>query len=98
MFKNFRKALFNISIILVIVATAGMVVVNYMVDSLSNGWYIQQRNLGFLFSLFVLMYLIFYTLLVVTAFIKFSAKRKICTASNFKIIVLSWILFYPFSD
>jgi hypothetical protein len=42
MFKSFRQALFNISIILVIVATAGMWVVDYLVDEISNGWYIQN--------------------------------------------------------
>lgn len=98
MFKSFRRAMFNISIILVIVATAGMFVVNYLVDKLSNGWYISSQNLTFLFSLFVLMYLIFYTLLVISAFLKYTAKRKLCTASNFKILILSYLLFYPLSD
>lgn len=98
MFKGFRKALFNLSLILVIVAAAGMIIVNYLVDSMSNGWYIHNQNLGFLFSIFVLMYLIFYTLLCITAFLKYNVKRKLCTASNFKILILSYLLYYPLGD
>jgi len=44
------------------------------------------------------MYLFFYTLLVVTAFLKYSTKRKLCTATNLKIFILSYCLFYPLSD
>ena len=40
MFKGFRKALFNISIILVLVATAGMYAINLIVSKLSRGWYL----------------------------------------------------------
>ena len=29
---------------------------------------------------------------------KYSVKQKLCTATNFKIFVLSWLLFYPLSD
>lgn len=44
------------------------------------------------------MFLIFYTILVITAFTKYSVKKKLCSATNFKIFVLSWCLFYPLSD
>ena len=74
MFKGFRKALFNISIILVLVATAGMYAINLIVSKLSRGWYLGHQNLGYLFSLFVLMFLIFYTLLVISALTKYSVK------------------------
>mgnify|MGYP000011392273 CR=1 FL=1 len=54
--------------------------------------------MGFLFSIFVLMYLCFYTILVITAFLKFSVKKKLCTFTNFKIYILSYFLLYPLQN
>ena len=54
--------------------------------------------MGFLFSIFVLMYLCFYTILVITAFLKFTVKKKLCTFTNFKIYILSYFLLYPLQN
>ena len=57
-----------------------------------------QKSLGFLFSIFVMMYIVFYVALVFAAFMKYSVKKKLCTWTNTKILVVSYVLFYPLSD
>jgi hypothetical protein len=44
------------------------------------------------------MYLFFYTALFSTAMIKFSIKRKLCTYTNLKIIMVSVLVVIPLSS
>ena len=97
MFKDCRKKIFNLSIVLVMVATVGMVATLYINESVSKGWFLADGHIKFLFTLFVLMFLIFYILLVIHAILKQSIKKTVCRATNFKILILSVVLFYPLS-
>jgi len=100
MLKGLRKTIYNVGLILVIVSTGAMYAINVIVSKLDNGWYLQNQNLGFLFSLFVLLYLIAYTSMVLLAGFKYNhdEKKRLCTETNFKLVVLSMLLFYPLSD
>lgn len=98
MLKDLRSCVFNVSLAMVIVATIGMVTVNIGMNTASDGFYLAQSKLRFLYLIFILMFLVFYTTLVVFALTKYSLKRKMCTFTNIKIIVLSIVLLYPLSD
>ena len=89
------KPLFNLSNILVVVAIGGMVAIHYLKETLGNGWYLKSDNVGFLFTLFFLMFIIFYVTMAAIAFLKYSMKKKFCTAMNCKTMCISILLLYP---
>ena len=99
MIKSLRRLIFNVCIICVLVSTGGMYAISIVVDKLSKGWYLQNDNLGFLFSLLVLIYLIAFTTMVLMAAFKYSndESKKLCSETNCKLFVLSWMMFYPLS-
>lgn len=70
---------------------------NLGAEKLSNGTYLSQSKLKFLYLIFVFMYLVFFTSVIVLAAIKFQIKRRYFTYTNIKILTLSFILYVPLS-
>lgn len=98
MFKDLRSCIFNLCLGMVIASVIGMCSIYYAIEKVSNGWYLAQKSLKFLFFIFVVLYLIFYIGLFVTAMIKYRIKQKLCTYTNMKIIILSYLIFIPLSS
>jgi hypothetical protein len=97
MFGGLRKAIFNLSIVLLFVFTSLMVGMHYLMINQSRGWYLGNGHISFLFKFFCFFVIAFYTALAVLALLKFSVKRKLCTVTNLKIFIVSVLLFYPLS-
>ena len=94
-FKNMRKMMFFIGTIVSVVSTIGLIAVHYIVEEMTSGWFIGEHNWQFLYKLFIFFFFVSYTFLVVIATIKYSSSKKVCSATNFKLVILSGILFYP---
>ena len=94
-FKDMRKMMFFIGIIVAIVSTIGLISVHYIVENLTSGWFLGEQNWQFLYKLFIFFFFTSYTFLVVIATIKYTASKKVCSATNFKLMILSGLLFYP---
>lgn len=98
MFKDLRSCVFNVCLGMVIASVTGMCGIYYAIEKVSNGWYLAQNGLKVLFFIFVVLFLVFYVGLFVTAMIKYQIKKKLCTYTNMKIIFLSYIIFVPLSS
>ena len=97
MFKDLRQLIYVASIVVVIISVGGMIGMQYLMEKWTNGFFLGQGNIRFLFKIFLALFLVFYCLLVTTALLKYVAKRRLCTKTNWKIVILSVLAIYPLS-
>ena len=94
---DIRKAIFNIVVILLFAFTGLMIGMHYAMVAQSNNWYFGNANIVFLFKLAAFFVISLYSGLAIMALLKYSVKRRLCSVTNIKIIVISVLLFYPLS-
>ena len=95
--KSIQKTLYLWSILMIILSTAAMMGIYYIVNSLSQSWFIGEHLWTGTFIVFTALYSFFYLMLIIRTFRKYQRTKKIFNISNFKMMFFGMLLWYPLS-